>query len=330
MDPSEWQSRLATACRDHDGSGSARLLKTLATEPEPQAITTWQELLAWIEPFKDTGCFRGEKNVDWRLDSSLDRAVTAETSVELDDRQTTVREWVQGYDNERKLLLDFQRGAGHHHSPIPAPSHTVDWLALMQHYGAPTRLLDWSRSPYVALYFALEKDFAGDSTLWAIDMCWLRRRSLELLREKNADCPDGTDRLNFSEYIAKIILQSDSAVTIVLADPMQLNERMLAQQGQLLGNVGPYSEFSDVLLRMLCATPEKNQVISRAILKRDNRLAFMRTLHSMNVHRASLFPGIDGFAKSLGIDLELRIARYKEERRKEMLEGMEARRKGRL
>ena len=37
------------------------------------------------------------------------------------------------------------------------PANRLEWLALMQHYGTPTRLLDFTRSPYVACYFALEE-----------------------------------------------------------------------------------------------------------------------------------------------------------------------------
>lgn len=49
------------------------------------------------------------------------------------------------------------------------PVNSFDWMFLMQHYGIPTRLLDWSESPLVALYFALHKsEDEHDAVLWAL------------------------------------------------------------------------------------------------------------------------------------------------------------------
>lgn len=50
------------------------------------------------------------------------------------------------------------------------PNQSFDWLFLMQHYGVPTRLLDWSESPLVALYFAVDGESANhdDAALWSL------------------------------------------------------------------------------------------------------------------------------------------------------------------
>jgi hypothetical protein len=55
--------------------------------------------------------------------------------------------------------------------------HRLEWLALMRHYGAPTRLLDWTYSLYVALFFSLaESNVKKPATVWALDTAWLRNR----------------------------------------------------------------------------------------------------------------------------------------------------------
>ena len=51
---------------------------------------------------------------------------------------------------------------------LPAVDDDFQWLALMQHYGAPTRLLDFTWSPYVAAFFALERTL-GDGVVWAMN-----------------------------------------------------------------------------------------------------------------------------------------------------------------
>ena len=63
-------------------------------------------------------------------------------------------------------------------SIAPAENEKVEWLALMQHYGAPTRLLDWTNSAYVALHFALNnRKSTEDCAVWAIDTEWVDEKS---------------------------------------------------------------------------------------------------------------------------------------------------------
>jgi hypothetical protein len=63
------------------------------------------------------------------------------------------------YDREaeRNFTNRFRARAGTRHQTLPSYDDSGMWLSLMQHYGLPTRLLDWTRSPLIALYFALEK-----------------------------------------------------------------------------------------------------------------------------------------------------------------------------
>jgi ribosome recycling factor len=63
------------------------------------------------------------------------------------------------------------------------------------------------------------------------------------------------------------------------------------------------------------------QVVSKVTLKRDRRLVFLKELRRMNIHEASLFPGLDGFARSLGDKLKISIAAQTEQRRQQMLEN---------
>src|SRR5207249_10091816 len=57
---------------------------------------------------------------------------------------------------------------------VPAEGNAGEWLALMQHFGAPTRLLDVTQSPYVAAYFALEDAVDGveQCAVWAVNKRW--------------------------------------------------------------------------------------------------------------------------------------------------------------
>ncbi|MCL1832392.1 MAG: FRG domain-containing protein [Oscillospiraceae bacterium] len=71
---------------------------------------------------------------------------------------------------ERKYTNTFQSKAGTLPIPKPRMDEYADWLTIMQHYNLPTRLLDWSRSPLVSLYFAVsnEKFREHDACVWVL------------------------------------------------------------------------------------------------------------------------------------------------------------------
>jgi len=74
------------------------------------------------------------------------------------------------FRKERYLTNDFQARASVINFTKPQLNEYANWLTLMQHYGLPTRLLDWSRSPLVALYFAVsnKKHCKEDACIWVL------------------------------------------------------------------------------------------------------------------------------------------------------------------
>src|SRR3954468_13724722 len=98
--------------------------------------------------------FRGHRCPEWVLETSLER--------------TCKRCGVPQVQYEKAVWNEFRRHAHAYLSRVPELPSTFEWLALMQHYGAPTRLLDFTASFWIALYLAFE-DADRDCAVVALD-----------------------------------------------------------------------------------------------------------------------------------------------------------------
>ena len=143
-----------------------------------EQASSWRECSEWLSDLQGSWCFRGQRESSWSLETSLDRAVRVEYS-----RANSSGHYHLDRDIEQRELVErFQQQALHHLRNPPAIDDSGGWLALMQHDGAPTRLLDWTMSPYVALYFAVaDEPQEARSAVWGLDLQWLQSRGRELL-----------------------------------------------------------------------------------------------------------------------------------------------------
>ena len=126
-------------------------------------------------------CIKKMRSV-WELDGDLERKGEAETLWFRGHRCSNwklvpklYREEFKGAD-ENEIRQEFQSRA---QQLIQGrlPADKWEWYFLMQHYGAPTRLLDWTDNPLVALYFALEDHPGGcDAAVWVLNPWWMNKK----------------------------------------------------------------------------------------------------------------------------------------------------------
>ncbi|MCH8854198.1 MAG: FRG domain-containing protein, partial [Planctomycetes bacterium] len=100
--------------------------------------------------------FRGQLDASWPLSTSIER--------EYDD--------VMRLREESRILDEFKRRAHVHLDTVPDANDPLEWLAILQHHGAPTRLLDFTKNVYIAAFFAVayrREERQTDAALWAVN-----------------------------------------------------------------------------------------------------------------------------------------------------------------
>ena len=272
---------------------------------------SWEHFLRWLDELQGSWCFRGQREAAWFLHTTLDRDVKRERSSPNSfslyhmDRETEARE----------LLYRFQQYAHDYLRHVPPINDLSSWYALMQHHCVPTRLLDWTESPYVAMYFAVEdkaterrpRERESHFAVWAIDLAWLETKGHELLQSKNnAPSVVNGSPAEVADYTNRLLRETEESVIVRINPPMS-NPRMFAQRGIFLCKLYHQASFGQILMRMMThpeATPRP--VIRKIEVGSSLRIKFLKHLRALNIHRASLFPGLDGFGLSLKLDLELK------------------------
>jgi hypothetical protein len=217
---------------------------------------------------------------------------------------------------EKRIVRDFQRKY-----PQSAPDHfpykdTFWWLSLMRHHGAPTRLLDWTYSPYVAAHFAFEKMLLKkyderhhvlpknrEGTIWIINRKWLDDKSEKSIRsvfsktKQNAD--EFIQSLKDSQPSAFYQLYSEWGKEdgfVCVLNPWHLHERLAIQQGIFLCHVNITKSFVDNLKNM--AGYEKNLIKVNLQMDTSDLEKAFDELYRMNITNTTLFPDLDGYART--------------------------------
>jgi hypothetical protein len=194
---------------------------------------------------------------------------------------------------ERRIIRIFKRQAHLLLPRTPDDAEVLEWLALMQHHGAPTRLLDFTWSPYVAAFFALSRA-AEPARIWAVHPPTLQHHAGTLSPSLR-----GTRRQDLGSWFAQCF-ESDFNPGIshmaVVGEPHHMNQRLTAQSGTFV-IPGVLEEPLDQWLPA--------DAIARIDLATEHiRRPALRDMYNMNIKEGTLFPDLDGLARSLAYELE--------------------------
>ncbi|HMD81243.1 MAG TPA: FRG domain-containing protein [Anaerolineales bacterium] len=252
-------------------------------------VRSWEDFVGLVaiypygHPTKAKSVFRGHANAAWELVPSFVRHANGLSVREALNLEASAQ---HEFHKQAAFLISY--------GMIPNYGDLTGWLALMQHHGVPTRLLDWSRSPFVAAYFAVEEEDEVPGAVWVMDSSIIRHlANIPQLKKYEL-----TSDWEHPEFVTNLFIDPVAEQTLLLATPTRHTDRMFAQQTFSMVSPQILTKHHEVITHWL---PELvgTDACTKLIIPAGMKDEFMRQLRKMNLTASSLFPGIDGFGRSV-------------------------------
>jgi hypothetical protein len=249
---------------------------------------SWTELLeqlyegSWnpdLQRFRSPYAFRGLSCIDHDLSTSLSRLAGPDADIAK---------------LEHSLLRNFRKYA--HEQTSGGVDSIWHWLAVAQHHGLPTRLVDWTYSPFTALHFATEnpREYQQDGIVWCVNFVEannrLPKRLKAILEQEHSDTLTVEMLSEFPSLRAFDALAHDSF--LVFIEPPSLDARILNQFALFSLMPSPTTRLDDWLV----AHPD---LCRRVIVPAELKWEVRDKLDQANINERTLFPGLDGLSRWL-------------------------------
>lgn len=249
---------------------------------------SWTELLeqlyaeSWnaeLQRFRSPFAFRGLFCQGHDLSNSLTRLAAGQTDI------NTV---------ELSLLRNFRKYA--HAQTSSGVDSIWHWLAVAQHHGLPTRMVDWTYSPFVALHFATEhpEQFNDDGSIWCVNFVQANKllpsRLRSILEEEHSETLTVEMLSQFKSLRAFDALARTPFVVFV--EPPSLDTRILNQFALFSLTSSPSASLDDWLR-------EHPDLCRRVIVPAELKWEIRDKLDQANINERTLFPGLDGLSRWL-------------------------------
>lgn len=241
-------------------------MKEYTIETREDFITTVNSLTTH---FEDTKLWwRGQADSNWQLIPGIFRS--------------------KNQSFETSLIGHFLMKAKSRYSNCPQGSEIGPWLFLMQHYRLPTRLLDWSESPLVALYFAVQnEDYDNkDAVIWG-----LQPFNLNFAQAKRPRLfSSGASEVNLLFQQAQDKNVGDPDLRTLAVMNVETDIRHLVQQSKFTIHGSPTS-MEDL--------DDKENFLGKIIIQSSAKRKMRRLLDIFGITRSYLFPDLENLSAEL-------------------------------
>jgi hypothetical protein len=251
-----------------------------------RAQTGWMDIVeslyegswnAGLRRFRSPYAFRGLPRADMRLTSSLIRLAGQADIARV----------------ELALLRNFRKYA---HGEGERAQSVWDWLALGQHRGLPTRLLDWTYSPLVALHFACDtiEDMHRDGVVWCVDFVEANHRlpaRLKRIMQREASETVTTDMLAPFPSLGAFDALARTPFLVFL-EPPTVDRRILNQHALFSLMSSPRADMQEWLGR-------HPDLVRRVTIPATLKWEIRDKLDQANINERILFPDLDGLSRWL-------------------------------
>ncbi|MBE5977856.1 MAG: FRG domain-containing protein [Paenibacillaceae bacterium] len=234
-------------------------------------INSWNEFMSAVLEisFENKGfCwYRGHRETGWKLLPSVKRDP-----------------FNQG-ENEQYLANNFYIDASRRIRD--KPNNKAGWISLMQHYGLPTRLLDWSESPLIALFFALENQEGyseKDAIVWSLNP---EKLNINMDNDKYLY---PMDSYTVQKYIEPAFSKCTEPDNVIACFPVENDLRMYVQQSAFTIHSSnlPLEEFK-------CSVDFLNKIVISSKIKKEFKLQ----LEICGFKLSNIYPDVEHISKEL-------------------------------
>lgn len=256
-------------------------------------ISSEEELVSSINQLPNPFIYRGQSDAGWLLETTLERGCGAKYSQDFAEKY-------EGY-----ALDQFSSRFHLYDKENIQPNSLLEWLAIMQHYGVPTRLLDFTTSPYAALYFALESyDMVSrpDIALYCINYTELMDKTLEIIKKEDNKFKETRQSINgrqdeiFKEYVDRF-----NRNVLWVTEPQRLNARIDKQSGSFLVSGNKGRRINEII-----SDTEYEEVTIKKIIFPGSKIeSIFALLRKMNISGKSIYGDLMGLSRSLTLELKI-------------------------
>jgi len=245
-------------------------------------VNSWSELCdklydnSWknhLGRYRTNYAFRGLSDKDFKLTNSFLRNSGANTRLEY------------------HLLRSFRK-----YAQLEDSVNMSEWrlLTIAQHYGLPTRLLDWTYSPFVAAHFATDdtSKYDRDGVIWNVDFVRVNRMLPAPAKQVLADSGSNTFTIEMIEEAVRNLKEFDAldpGNLVIFFEPPSIDARIVNQ----FAFFSVMSSATEILDDWLMKHPD---LFRRIIIPKELKWEVRDKLDQANITERILFPGLDGLA----------------------------------